>query len=195
MHCLFSFVMDNSSFKQLEFWACPTILGELDFCFVSFGTHGLHCLSSFVIEIFSSRQKGFSACPIFLNQLHCFIRHAWFALAVFSRDGMFLLDAVGILSLSNYSWTIRLQIVSLSTYNMYCENFCPRQLEFWACPYILDQLDCFVRHAWFPLSVFSCDEKFMLEAIFWGYPIILGQLDRILLCLVMETFCRRHLEF
>ena len=91
--------------------------------------------------------------------MECFVRHAWFALAVFSRDEIFLLDAVGILSLSNYSWTIRLQLVSLGTYGMYCENCCPRQLEFWAFPYILDQLDCLVRYAWFALYVCSRDEN------------------------------------
>ena len=95
-----------------------------------------------------------------------FVRHAWFALAVFSCDGIFLLDAVGILSLSNYSWTIRLQIIYLGRYGMHCENFCPRQLEFWACPYVFDQLDGFVRHAWFALSVFSRDGKLSLEAVF-----------------------------
>ena len=144
---------------------------------------------------FEPKTVGILSLSIYSWSIGLFWRHAWFALSVFFCEGNFFLEAVGILSLSNYSWTIRLQIIYLGTYGMHCENFCLRQLEFWACPYILDQLDCFVRHAWFPLSVFSCDEKFMLEAIFWGYPIILGQLDRILLCLVMETFCRRHLEF
>ena len=38
-------------------------------------------------------------------ELDYFVRHAWFALTVFSRDGIFLLEAGGILSLCNYSWT------------------------------------------------------------------------------------------
>jgi hypothetical protein len=47
-------------------------------------------------------------------QLNFFVTHAWFALSVFFRDEKFLLEAFGILSLSNYSWTIGLQIVSLA---------------------------------------------------------------------------------
>ena len=152
----------------------------------------------------------------------------------FSRDGKFLLEAVfwvyttileqldcrlfslvmenscskqlGFLSLSNYSWTLGLQIVWLGTYSMHCEIFCPRQLEFWACPHVFDQLDGFVRHAWFALSVSlvmenSCSRQFF-EFIqlflnnwiadclvwwwkilarsswdFWACPTILGHLD------------------
>ena len=45
----------------------------------------------------------FELIDLFL-ELDCFVRHAWFALTVFSRDGIFLLEAGGILSLCNYSW-------------------------------------------------------------------------------------------
>ena len=37
-------------------------------------------------------------------ELDCFVRHAWFALPVFSRDGIFLLEAVGILRLFLDNW-------------------------------------------------------------------------------------------
>ena len=30
LHCLFSFAMENSCSRHLEFWACPSILGQLD---------------------------------------------------------------------------------------------------------------------------------------------------------------------
>ena len=211
-----------------------------------------------VCEIFFPRQLEFWACPHVFDQLDGFVRHAWFALSVFSHDGKFLLEAVfwgyptilgqldcrlfgdgkflleavGILSLSNYSWTFGLQIVLLGTYGMHCEHFprgswnfvlvhmflinwmvllgthglhclsslvmensCLRQLEFWACPHVFDQLDGFVRHAWFALNVLSRDGKFLLVAVFWGYRTILGQLDCRLLSLVMEKSCSRQLEF
>ena len=37
-----------------------------------------------------------------------FFTHTWCALSVFFCDGNFLLEAVGILSLSSYSWTLEL---------------------------------------------------------------------------------------
>ena len=137
---------------------------------VVLGTHGLHYLFYFVMEISCSRHLLFWACPYILDHLDCFVRHTWFALSIFFCDGNFLLEAVGILSLSNYSWTIGLQIVSLARqvclFSFVMEIFCSRHLEFWACLNILDQfeLDCFVRHAWFALSVFFRDGKFLLEA-------------------------------
>ena len=115
-------------------------------------------------------QLEFWACPYILDQLDCFVRHIWLALSIFFRDGNFLLEAVGILSLSNYSCIIGLQIVLFGTHGLHClfffhdGNFLLRQLEFWACPNTLDKLDCFVRHVWFSLSVFFRDRKFLLEA-------------------------------
>ena len=97
-------------------------------------------------------------------------------------DGKILLEAVGILSLSNYSWTLGLQIVSLVMYGMHClfslvmENSCSRQF-FEVIQLFLDSwiAECFVRHVWYALSVFSRDGKFLLEAV--GILSILGHLD------------------
>ena len=124
-----------------------------------------------MIEMFCLRQVESEACLNFLNRLDCFHRHIWFALSVFFCDGKFLLEAVGILSLSNYSWTIGSQIVKFGKHGFDClfsfmmENFCLRQVESGACQNILNQLVCFHRHTWFALFVFFCDGKFLLEAV------------------------------
>jgi len=56
----------------------------------------------------------------FENEIgHCFATHAWCPLCVFFRAGKCLLEAGGILSLFNYSWTVGLQIVSLGTHGLY----------------------------------------------------------------------------
>ena len=83
--------------------------------------------------------------------------------------GKVLLEAAGIFSLSNYSWTLGLQIV----YNMHCEIFWPRQLEFWACPHVFDQLDRFVGNAWFALTVFSLDGNFCSRQFFEVIQLVL----------------------
>ena len=123
LHCLFSFVMENSCLRHLEFWACPNILDQLELdCFVrhaSFalsnwnwivllGMHGLHCLCSFVIENSCLRHLEFQACPNIHYQLEleCFVMNTWSALSVFFHDGKFLLEVCGILSLSKFSWSI-----------------------------------------------------------------------------------------
>ena len=67
---------------------------------------------------------------------------------------------------------IGLQILLLSTHCVLCrffflvENSCLRQVGFWACTMFLKNLigDCFVTHAWCPLSVFFCDRKSLVEA-------------------------------
>ena len=100
------------------------------------------------------RQFNFWASPHGFDQSDGFVGCAWFALSVFSRDGKFLLEAVGILSLSNYAWTAGLQIVSLGTHGLH-----------YLFPFVGDflleavgilslssysrtlELDCFVRHA------------------------------------------------
>jgi len=83
--------------------------------------------------------------------LDCFVRHAWFALSVsFVTENSCM--AFGILSLSDCSWTIGLQIVLFGTHGLHClftlkmKIPCLRHLEFWACPNSLHQLklDCFV---------------------------------------------------
>ena len=125
----------------------------------------------------------FELVQIFLINWIVFARHTWFAMPVFFCDGKFLLEAVRIFSLSNYSWTIGFQIVSLGTHGMHCEKICSRELEFWACPNVLDQLDCFDRHAWFALTVFFCDGKFLPRQLeLWAYPTIVEQLDCRLFC-------------
>ena len=47
------------------------------------------------------------------------MKHAWCLLCFFFRDGKFLLEAGGILSLCNYSWTVELQIVSLGMHGLH----------------------------------------------------------------------------
>ena len=107
-----------------------------------------------------TKAVGILSSYTYFDQSDGFVRHAWYALFVFSLDGKFLLEAVGTLSLSKYSWTVGLQIVSLGTHGLHCflswEISCSRQLEFlslssysWTL-----ELDCFVRHAWFALPVF-----------------------------------------
>ena len=83
-----------------------------------------------------------------------------------------MLEAGGILSLSNYSWTVGLQIVLLGTHGLhYLFPFVGKFLleavgilslsnYSWTL-----ELDCFVRHAWFALPVFSRDGIFLLEAV------------------------------
>ena len=83
-----------------------------------------------------------------------------------------MLGASGILSLSNYSWTVGLQIVSLGTHGVhYLLSFVGkllleevRILRLSNYSWTLE-LDCFVRHAWFALPVFSRDGIFFLEAV------------------------------
>ena len=83
-----------------------------------------------------------------------------------------MLEAVGILSLSKYSWTVGLQIVSLGTHGLhylfpFVGNFLLEAvgiLSLSSYSWTLE-LDCFVRHAWFALPVFSRDGIFLLEAV------------------------------
>ena len=140
---------------------------------VSLGTHGLHCLFSIVMENSCSRHLEFWACPNILDQLEldCFVRHAWFALSVFFCDGKFLLEAVGILSLFNYSWTIGLQIISFGKHGLQClfsfmmEFFARGSWNFELVQIFLINWIVFDRHAWFALSVFFRDGKFLLEEV------------------------------
>ena len=78
---------------------------------------------------------------------------------------------------------------------MHFEIFCLRQMEFWALPHVLDQLNWFGRHTWFALSVFVYDGKFLLKAVFWGYPTILGQLNCRMICLMMEILAQGSWNF
>ena len=50
----------------------------------------------------------------------CFVMHASCALSVFFHDGKFLLEALGMLSLSNYFWTTGLWIVLFGTHGLHC---------------------------------------------------------------------------
>ena len=62
------------------------------------GTHGVHHLFSCMSENSLLGQVELRACAIFT--------HAWSPQCVFFRDGKFLLEAGGILSLCNYSWKL-----------------------------------------------------------------------------------------
>ena len=135
---------------------------------VVLGTHGLHYLFYFVMEISCSRHLLFWACPYILDHLDCFVRHTWFALSIFFCDGNFLLEAVGILSLSNYSWTIGLQIVLLPRhaclFSFVIETFCLRHLE--------------------------------IFLIYLNWIILLGTHGlHCLFSFMLENSCSRHLEF
>ena len=63
---------------------------------VLLGTHGMH------LENFGSRQFEFLALSYILEQLDCLLVFFLFC------EKKILFEAVGILSLSNYSWTIGL---------------------------------------------------------------------------------------
>ena len=54
-------------------------------------------------KIFCPRQLEFLACANMFDQ----VRPAWFTLTIFFHDGHFLLEAVEILSLTKYSWSVR----------------------------------------------------------------------------------------
>ena len=90
--------------------------------------------------------------------------HAWCALCVFLCNGKFLLEAVGILILCNYS--SNLDRILFSYARMVCtvcfffvmENSCLRQLEFRACSNNVRQTCC-------ALSVFLHDENFLVKAV------------------------------
>ena len=77
----------------------------LHYMFVSLGTHGLHYLFPFVGN-FLLEAVGILSLSSYswTLELDCFVRHAWFALPVFSRDGIFLRETVGILRLIFDNW-------------------------------------------------------------------------------------------
>ena len=89
----------------------------------------MHCLFSLVMENFCSRQLEFELVQVFLDSwiADCFVRHAWFALSVSFR-GEFVAQGSWNFELSNYSWTVGLQIVSCDTHGLhylfpFVENF------------------------------------------------------------------------
>ena len=99
----------------------------------------------------------------------CFVRQVWYALKIFDRGSwnfklvhIFLINRMVLLGMHG--------LHSLSSLVM--ENSCSRQLEFWACPSMLGQLDsdCFVRHAWFALSV-SSRGKFLARGS-WNFELL-----------------------
>ena len=93
----------------------------------------------------------------------CFARHAWCSLSVLFRDGKFLLEAVGILSLCNYSSSIGLHIVFLGTHRVLplfyfvMENSCLRELEFWACANIINHFNTSVSVHLCKIDVKNCN--------------------------------------
>ena len=92
--CVFS--REGKFLLEAVFWGYSTILGQLD------------CrLFSLANEILAQGSWNFSLSKLFLDSWisDCFIRHEWYAL------WNFLLEAVGILRLSNYDWTIKFLIV------------------------------------------------------------------------------------
>ena len=105
----------------------------------------------------------------------------------FFRDGKFLLEAVGIFSLSKYSWSVGLQIVLISMVCSVCFYLWWEILVRSSWDFQLVQIfliswidDCFVRHSWCALSVLirNYDGKFLLEAVgISACPNILDQLD------------------
>ena len=137
---------------------------------VLLGTHGFHCLFSLVMKNSCLRQF-FEVIQLFLDNwiAYCYVwwwkRFAggiwnfklvqiflinwnWIILlgthifkSVFFRDGKFLLKAVGILRLSNYSCTNGLYVrhTWIALFVFCCDGiFLLEALEFWACPNILD---------------------------------------------------------
>ena len=111
-----------------------------------------------------------------------FPRHAWCTLSVLFREGQFLLEAVGILSLWKYSWPIGLQIVFLGTLSFFSWwkilawgswNF--KLVEILLIKWIADW---FCMHTWCALSIFFHDGKFLLEAVailsLWKYCLSIG---------------------
>ena len=89
------------------------------------GMHGLHCLFSLVLENCCSR--------VFFEVIQLCLDNK---IADYSVcGGKFLLTAVGNMSVSNYSRTVGLQIVSLGMHCLHFfflswQNSCSRQLEF-----------------------------------------------------------------
>ena len=168
--------MKNSCLKQLELLAYLTNRGHLDRRLFSLEHMVLTVCYLSWWKFFAQGRWNWKLVQIFLinGNVDCFGRQAWFALSVFFGDANLLLVAVGILSLSKCSWSIRLQIVSIGTHELHClfslvmEIICSRQFEFGACPNILDQLDCYVRHTWLALSNFFPDGKFLLKAVVIG---------------------------
>ena len=86
------------------------------------------------------------------------------------------------------------------------EIFWLRQLGFRTCPYILDKLDCFVRHQWFTLSVFFHDGKLLLETVEifsllkkildnWIADCLIWHAYHYLFSFVMKFCCTRSLKF
>ena len=68
-------------------------------CFVR---HAWYALSvSFRGKFLAEGSWNFDLVQLFLDSwiAECFVRHVWYALSVFSGDGKFLLEAVGILSI------------------------------------------------------------------------------------------------
>ena len=88
---------------------------------VGLQVHGFRIqISIYLSKATSFSEKDFGT--IFVQSVEV-VEHAWFGVSVSFRDGKFLLEVVGILSLSKYSWAFGLQIVSLGTYGMHCEIF------------------------------------------------------------------------
>ena len=92
-----------------------------------------------------------------------FVKHAWCSMSVFFRDGKFLLEAVGILSLFKYS----------SAHLVHCRLSSRWKIVAWGrCNFELVQMflknqigDCFVMHVLCSLCVFFRDGKFLVEAL------------------------------
>ena len=88
----------------------------------------------------------------------CFWRHAWCRLSVFSRDAKFLLEAVRILSLCEYCWSIGLQSDFLDMHGVRCLFSLELILLInWIADWLL-------WHTWCALSLFFHDKNF-LEAV------------------------------
>ena len=112
-------------------------------CFVR---HAWYALSvSFRGKFLAEGSWNFELVQLFLDSwiAECFVRHVWYALKIFDRG----------------SWNFKLvhiflinRMVLLGMHGLHClsslvmENVCSRQLEFWACPSMLGQLDCRLFH-------------------------------------------------
>ena len=143
--------MENSWSRQLEFWACPTFLGPLDYRLFP-KAHMVWTVNNFCL-----RKLEVWVCPHFFYQLNCFVRHALLGLSVFlAMENPCLRQIFEVIQLFLDNWIVDC-FIRCVWYALW--KFCLRQLEFWACPHVFNQLRCFVRHAWLALSVFSHDEN------------------------------------
>ena len=125
---LFSLVMENSWSRQLEFWACPTFLGPLDYRLFP-KAHMVWNVNNFCL-----RKLEIWVCPHFFYQLNCFVRHAWLGLSVFhAMENPCLRQFFEVIQLFLDNWIVDC-FIRCVWYALW--KFCLRQLKFWACLHV-----------------------------------------------------------